>query len=117
MFKSVSRSYVAVVTTGVVAVGLGIVQGCATMPATAPANVAAPVPPTNVADHSTLASGRKIYVSFLKCAMCHRPKPVSDYSAEMWAEDILPRMAKKARLSPEQYADVLAYVTANTTQQ
>lgn len=116
MFRSVCRSYVTVTTAGAVALVLGIVQGCATMSATVPANVAAPVPPTSFADHSSLASGRKIYVSFLKCAMCHRPKPVSDYSAETWAKDILPRMSKKARLSPEQYADVLAYVTSATTQ-
>ncbi len=56
----------------------------------------------------------KTYVSLLKCAMCHRPKPVSDYSAETWAEDILPKMSKKARLSPQEYADVLAYVTTTT---
>ncbi len=91
---------------------VGIVQGCATVPA----SVAAPIPPENVVGHSSLAAGRKTYVSLLKCAMCHRPKPVSDYSAETWAEDILPKMSKKARLSPQEYADVLAYVKATTTQ-
>lgn len=89
---------------------LGIVQGCATVPA----NIAAPIPPENVVGHSSLAAGRKTYVSLLKCAMCHRPKLVSDYSAEAWAEDILPKMSKKARLSPQEYADVLAYVTTTT---
>ncbi len=89
---------------------LGIVQGCATVPA----NIAAPIPPENVVGHSSLAAGRKIYVSLLKCAMCHRPKPVSDYSAETWAKDILPKMSKKARLTPQEYADVLDYVTTTT---
>lgn len=112
MFSIICRSYVTVTTAGALALVLGIVQGCATVPA----NVAAPVPPSNVADHSSLASGRNVYVSFLKCAMCHRPKPVSDYSAETWADEILPRMSKKARLSPQQYADVLAYVTSTTSQ-
>lgn len=116
MFRSLCRLYVTATIAGALALALGFIQGCATMSATVPANVAAPVPPENVADHSSLASGRKVYVSFLKCGMCHRPKPVSDYSAEMWAEDILPRMSKKARLTPEQYADVLAYVTSATTQ-
>lgn len=92
---------------------LGIVQGCASVPA----NVAAPIPPANVVGHASLAAGRKTYVSLLKCAMCHRPKPVSDYSAETWTEDILPKMSKKARLSPQEYADVLAYVKATTTQE
>lgn len=89
-----------------------IFQGCSAVPT----NIAAPIPAESIEGDSSLASGRKIYVSFLKCAMCHRPKPVSDYSAEAWTEDILPRMSKKARLSPQQYADVLAYVTSTTTQ-
>ncbi len=92
-------------------VTLGIIQGCATVPT----NIAAPMPSANVAGNSSLASGRKTYVSLLKCAMCHRPKQVSDYSAETWAEDILPRMSKKARLSPQEYANVLTYVTTTTT--
>lgn len=116
MFRSANRYFVTVTMAGALALVLGVVQGCATMSATLPANVAAPVPPLNVADHSSLASGRRVYVSLLKCAMCHRPKPVSDYSAETWTRDILPRMSKKARLSPQQYADVLAYVTSTTTQ-
>lgn len=89
---------------------LGIIQGCATVPA----SIAAPMPSANVAGNSSLASGRKTYVSLMKCAMCHRPKQVSDYSAETWADDILPRMSKKARLSPQEYANVLAYVTTTT---
>ncbi len=92
---------------------LGIIQGCSTVPV----NIAAPIPQSNIAGQSALASGRKTYVSLLRCALCHRPKPVSDYSVETWTEDILPRMSKKARLSPQEYADVLAYVTATTTQQ
>ncbi len=91
---------------------LGISQGCASVPA----NIAAPIPPVNIPDHTSLAAGRKTYVSLMKCAMCHRPKPTSDYSAETWTEDILPKMSKKARLSPQEYADVLAYVTAITLQ-
>lgn len=116
MFRNICRLYVPVTMVGALVLVLGILQGCATMSATVAGNVAAPVPPSGVADHSSLASGRKVYLSMLKCAMCHRPKPVSNYSAETWSEDILPRMSKKARLSPQQYADVLAYVTSTTTQ-
>ncbi len=89
----------------------GSLQGCSAVPT----SIAAPIPLEDAAGHSSLASGRKIYVSLVKCAMCHRPKPVSDYSAQAWAEEILPRMSKRARLSPQQYADVLAYVTSTTT--
>jgi hypothetical protein len=94
-------------------VTLGILQGCASIPV----KIAAPTPPANAVGHSTLVAGRKTYVSLLKCAMCHRPKPVSDYSIETWTEDILPAMSKKARLSPEEYANVLAYIQANATQE
>lgn len=89
----------------------GLMQGCATLPT----RVAAPIPPKDIEGYSSIASGRKIYVSLLKCGMCHRPKSVTDYTAEAWSEDILPRMSKKARLTPQQYADVLAYVSATTT--
>ena len=110
MYKPVKRSYVGMLAVGTLVLILGIAQGCSTVPT----SVAAPLP-AHVPDNSSIASGRKIYVSLLKCAMCHRPKPVSDYSAETWSEDILPRMAKKARLSPQQYAQVLTYVTSTTT--
>lgn len=90
----------------------GVMQGCTAVPT----NLAAPIPSQDVDGHASLASGRKIYVSFMKCAMCHRPKPMSDYSLGTWTEDILPRMSKKARLSPQQYADVLAYIASNTQQ-
>lgn len=116
MFTSTNRIYITATAAGALVLVLGIAQGCATMSAASPAKVAAPVPPADVANHSSLASGRGVYVSLLKCAMCHRPKPVSDYSAATWTDDILPRMSKKARLSPQQYADVLAYVTSTTTQ-
>lgn len=92
---------------------LGVLQGCSAVPT----HIAAPIPSQDTAQRSSLESGRKIYLSLLKCAMCHRPKPVSDYSVEYWTEDILPRMSKKARLTPQQYADVLAYVTSTTTKE
>ncbi len=108
MFKRLSRIRVTVCLLGTALMMLGIAQGCATVPA----SVAAPVPSADPVGDSALASGRKIYVSLLKCAMCHRPKPVSDYSVATWTEDILPRMSKKARLTPQQYSDITAYVTS-----
>ena len=93
--------------------GALLTTGCSSVPITA----AAPVPLQGFGDGtSQVERGRSTYVSFLKCAMCHRPKPVYDYSPETWRDDILPRMSKKARLSPQQYAEVLAYVTSDIAQ-
>lgn len=84
---------------------------------TVPVDIAAPKPPASVAtEESQLERGRAIYVSFFKCGLCHRPKPVYDYDVEQWSEDILPRMAKNARLKPEDYEAVLAYVTSEQAQ-
>lgn len=107
--KSVHRSNKCLLGIGLMI--LGIVQGCSVVPT----KIAAPIPATDTVGNPSLIAGRKIYVSLLKCAMCHRPKSVSDYSAQTWTDDILPRMSKKAKLSPQQYADVLAYVTSTTT--
>ena len=119
MLKNFNRPGTRIYLLATVVLILGFVPGCSSVPrySSVPSKIAAPVPLANTTGHSSLEAGRKIYVSWLKCAMCHRPKPVSDYSAETWAEDILPRMSKKAKLSPQQYADVLAYVTSTTTQQ
>lgn len=113
MFTQSTRTLVSQCLLGAVLMLHGVIQGCSAVPV----NVAAPIPPANVSSQSSLASGRKTYVSLMKCAMCHRPKPVSDYSVKAWTEEILPRMSKKARLSPQEYADVLSYVTATTNQQ
>ena len=59
-----------------------------------------------------LAAGRAVYVSAEKCARCHAPKPVADYSADKWVTSILPRMAPNCKLSDDDRAAVLAYVTA-----
>jgi hypothetical protein len=75
---------------------LGVV-GCQSVPV----DIAAPHPTANFnTANNVLESGRTTYVSFFKCGMCHRPKPVYDYTPEAWANDILPRMAPKARLKP-----------------
>ncbi|MFN7732531.1 MAG: hypothetical protein ACK5OB_11555 [Pirellula sp.] len=108
MFKSVRSSLATRCWLGALMMIVSIGPGCTLVPT----KTAAPVPATDTIDHSSLVAGRRIYVSLLKCGMCHRPKPVSDYSAQAWAEDILPRMSKKAKLSPQQYSDVLAYVTS-----
>lgn len=98
--------------TAILALLVGI-AGCQSVPV----NVAAPKPPvTHDGVKSLSENGRDIYVSFMKCAMCHRPKPVYDYDPETWRDDILPRMGKKARLKPDDYIAVLAYVTSAEAQ-
>lgn len=102
----------AAVSTLLIAVSSSIF-GCSSIPT----NLAAPMPMmVHSGGNSQLEKGRATYVSFLKCAMCHRPKPVYDYDPDTWENDILPRMAKKARLDSEEYASVLAYVTSDFAQ-
>lgn len=43
------------------------------------------------------------------CARCHKLKTVDDYSREQW-DKILPNMAKKAKLTPEQEATINEYI-------
>ena len=89
------------------------VAGCQTVPL----DIAAPKPIAAIDGvKSSAERGREVYVSFLKCGMCHRPKPVYDYDPETWKQDILPRMAKKARLKPDDYTAVQAYVTSSEAQ-
>lgn len=94
--------------------GLNIFGGCQTVPT----NVAAPKPTSiSISQNPHVERGRELYVSLLKCALCHRPKPVYDYDPETWQNDILPKMAKKSKLKPDDYAAVLAYVTSAEAQQ
>jgi mono/diheme cytochrome c family protein len=51
--------------------------------------------------------GRTIYVT--TCAQCHSPEPVTGYTEAQWSKT-LPRMSEQAMLSPQEAADVKAYV-------
>jgi len=83
--------------------------GCRTVPL----DVAAP-PVQNLnaspARTSQLETGRLIFTSSHKCARCHRPKPIVDYSPEYWTQSIMPRESKKAKLSDVEEHYVLAYI-------
>lgn len=86
----------------------------------APAPVAAPAPtPDPVAPAITppptgggkmnlqmVESGKKIYNN--SCGRCHGLKKTENYTQEDWV-GIMERMAKKARLTDTEKADVLAY--------
>ena len=54
--------------------------------------------------------GREIYVA--KCVSCHTPIPISGYSSQEWRGKIIPRMSKKAELTPEETDDLTAYILA-----
>ena len=54
-----------------------------------------------------LRNGRRIYIT--DCARCHRPEAVTRYTEAQWSKT-LPWMSGEALLSPEDAADVKAYV-------
>jgi hypothetical protein len=96
-------------SVGVGLVVMATIVGCRTMPV----ELAAPeVPRLNapVARVGELETGRVIYTSRQKCARCHWPKPVTDHTAAEWSETILPRMAKRAKLSDLERKYVLQYI-------
>jgi mono/diheme cytochrome c family protein len=83
-----------------------------------PVELAAPTTERIEAPHDQIArleAGRSIYTDREKCARCHRPKPVADHNAEEWTNLILPKMARKAKLSSSEFDEVLAYVLAART--
>ena len=85
--------------------------GCTQMPIDKAAPMLSPTPESGV-PAAKLEAGREVYVSRQKCAACHGPKPVFEYTAEQWTKKILPDMATKAKLNSNDYAVVQAYVTA-----
>ena len=62
----------------------------------------------NDAHSDRLNVGREIYVG--KCTNCHKAIPVYEYSIEEWSNDIIPRMSKKAKLTPEETENLVAYI-------
>ena len=88
----------------IIAVG-GLFASCATI---------TPMPTSVDSDRSgtplaTLVQGRELFVGH--CGSCHRtPDPGSRDAAE-WAR-VLPEMMDDAKLSPEQAAQVLAFLQA-----
>ena len=54
-----------------------------------------------------IAEGKTVYTT--KCARCHGPKPVENWTVNQWIP-IIDRMALKARLDATEKANVTAYV-------
>jgi mono/diheme cytochrome c family protein len=80
------------------------VGGCVSLEQTAPI-----VSAGAGANSATLYLGRKIYTQ--QCTACHAAEAVSSYTAAQWAT-ILPDMAERSKLVPDQAAAVRAYVAA-----
>ncbi|MBL9142359.1 MAG: hypothetical protein JNM99_01645 [Verrucomicrobiaceae bacterium] len=79
---------------------VSLLSSCATT------DINAIAPP--VADGSSqLARGRIIYVT--KCAKCHAPEPVHNYTRAEW-QQIMPEMVEETHLNPSDAAAVTAYV-------
>ncbi len=57
-----------------------------------------------------LEDGRCLYID--KCTKCHSPEPIAKHDASDWNDDILPTMAKKAKLTPTECEALRAYVLA-----
>jgi len=87
---------------------LGGLTSCVSLETAAP-SVASFARPSQ-SSYSHLLAGREIYIG--KCTKCHSAEPVRNHSLADWKEDIMPEMSKKTKLSPEEEADVLAYITA-----
>ncbi len=54
--------------------------------------------------------GKTLYLA--KCAKCHAFEKPEDYEVAEWRDEIMPVMARKARLDPADSAAVLAYILA-----
>lgn len=67
--------------------------------------------PTDNAAHMALTEqGKTVYTA--KCGRCHGLKNTANYTATSW-ENILQKMAPKAKLTEEETMQVHAYVIAN----
>lgn len=64
-----------------------------------------------VTDEAALERGRAIFVGPL-CTECHHVEPIEKMTLKEWREVVLPEMSEKAKLTPEEHADLDAYVTA-----
>ncbi|MCX5660525.1 MAG: hypothetical protein NTW19_12500 [Planctomycetota bacterium] len=62
------------------------------------------------ASAEALTRGRGIYLD--ACIRCHVAEAIGDYGLERWRAKILPDMSRRAKLSPQQTAELTSYVLA-----
>ncbi|MCB1231715.1 MAG: hypothetical protein KDN19_15705 [Verrucomicrobiae bacterium] len=79
-------------------------SGCETTPAEA-GKVSASATGT-----PSLAEGRRLYYG--RCTSCHAPEPVDGYTRAEWRSEVA-HMRKRAKLTPAEEADLLAFLMAN----
>lgn len=94
------------------AFSFGCVAGCVSLTQLAPPvdePLLAAARASGVADAARLARGREIYLD--GCVRCHGLYRIERYSAAEW-QQILPEMAREARLSEADEAAVGAYLAA-----
>ncbi|MES1225016.1 MAG: hypothetical protein ABUT20_56540 [Bacteroidota bacterium] len=90
------------------------ISACATIKLTEPTQVDAERGSQKFPGYSMndLAEGKKIYEA--NCNKCHRYKVPESRDEAKW-DDIIPKMAKKAKLSSDQQELVLKYVVTMST--
>ncbi|MFL6530206.1 MAG: c-type cytochrome [Chthoniobacterales bacterium] len=75
--------------------------------------LAAPRPKANPqADLALAAAGHKLFLS--RCSRCHQLPRATAHTPEQWSR-IVPKMARRSGLKPEQRDAVLAYLSAPGT--
>jgi hypothetical protein len=96
----------------------GVASGCHSFPylvglKRVPVEQAAP-PVSRLKPSDALASeleaGRAIYVG--QCARCHNPMPIQEFATDDWTGEIIPKMAKKAKLTCDETLSLTTYVVA-----
>lgn len=85
------------------AASLGL-TGCRSLDQIAP-----PVSVVVTHPNDKLSLGRELYVT--KCAKCHAPEPILEYSASKW-EEIVADMAEETKLTDHETSAVHDYVMA-----
>ena len=91
---------------------MSILAACASLETAAPPVDKLALPKN--ADRAKLAQGRQILAEH--CVKCHGAPQIAKHSAEDWSDEILPKMTKKAKLTPHEAELVRDYVlTAHGT--
>jgi cytochrome c5 len=67
---------------------------------------APPIPPADAS--RDVQEGHRLFMA--KCTLCHDPVQPAEHAAAKWPK-LLDKYGIRARLKPEEKADILAYVT------
>ncbi len=85
----------------------------ALLPSCVSIEVAAPPVPVIASptqgNYAQLCAGRELYLG--KCTKCHSAEPIKNTTLADWKDDVMPTMAKKAKISAAEEASLMAYIT------